>query len=74
MEGGQSGAPGVPAVFPVVVRELKSNRGHVPTRHPAMVELTALAGMSVRKIVTRDLVFKVKLCMHCYPLSLVEEY
>ena len=31
------------------------------TRHPVMVELTALAGMSVRKIVTQDLVFKVSL-------------
>ena len=41
MECGQCGAPGVPAVFPVVV-EFKSNRENVLNRHPAMGELTAL--------------------------------
>ena len=59
MECGQCGAPGVSSVFPVVV-EFKSNRENVPTRHPAMGELTALEIWPEREIATLHLVFPVK--------------
>ena len=41
MEDGQSGAPGVPAMSPVV-RELSLELENVQTHHPALEEPTAL--------------------------------
>ena len=41
MEDGQSGAPGVPAMLPVV-QEFSLEGENVQTQHPAMEEPTAL--------------------------------
>ena len=58
MEDGQSGAPGVPAMLPVV-QEFSLEGENVQTHHPAMEEPTALVRWAESETATPGLVFRV---------------